>query len=153
MSAAATSSSTLRDRGFVVGALFTGLLFGVGLVLLGMTLPDKVTGFLNPFGGAWDPSLGLVMVGAIGVHALLLRVILKRQTPLIDTRFHLPTRRDLDPKLIAGAGLFGVGWGLGGVCPGPGLVGAASLASPMLLFVGGLALGMGIFRLRERAKG
>ncbi len=138
-------------RVFVGGALVTGLLFGVGLVLSGMTLPDKVIGFLNPFSGAWDPSLGLVMVGAIGVHAVLMRVILKRSTPLVDTKFHLPTRKDLDPKLIGGAALFGIGWGLGGVCPGPGLVGAASLASPLLLFGGGLALGMGIFRVTHKA--
>jgi uncharacterized membrane protein YedE/YeeE len=91
------------------------------------------------------------MVGAIGVHAVLMRVILKRGSPLIDSKFHLPTRKDLDPKLIGGAALFGIGWGLGGVCPGPGLVGAASLASPLLLFVGGLALGMGIFRLTNKA--
>jgi hypothetical protein len=138
-------------RVFVGGALVTGLLFGAGLVLSGMTLPDKVIGFLNPFSGAWDPSLGLVMVGAIGEHAVLMRVILKRSTPLVDTKFHLPTRKDLDPKLIGGAALFGIGWGLGGVCPGPGLVGAASLASPLLLFVGGLALGMGIFRVTHKA--
>ena len=138
-------------RVLVGGALVTGLLFGAGLVLSGMTLPDKVIGFLNPFSGAWDPSLGLVMVGAIGVHAVLMRVILKRSTPLVDTKFHLPTRKDIDPKLIGGAALFGIGWGLGGVCPGPGLVGAASLASPLLLFVGGLALGMGIFRVTHKA--
>lgn len=146
-----SATASTADRAFVGGALITGLLFGVGLVLSGMTLPDKVIGFLNPFSGAWDPSLGLVMVGAIGVHAVLMRVILKRGTPLIDTKFHLPTRKDLDPKLIGGAALFGIGWGLGGVCPGPGLVGAASLASPLLLFVGGLALGMGIFRMTNKA--
>jgi uncharacterized membrane protein YedE/YeeE len=145
------TTSTSADRAFIGGALLTGLLFGTGLVLSGMTLPDKVIGFLNPFSGAWDPSLGLVMVGAIGVHAVLMRVILKRGSPLIDSKFHLPTRKDLDPKLIGGAALFGIGWGLGGVCPGPGLVGAASLASPLLLFVGGLALGMGIFRLTNKA--
>ena len=138
-------------RVLVGGALVTGLLFGAGLVLSGLTLTDKVIGFLNPFSGAWDPSLGLVMVGAIGVHAVLMRVILKRSTPLVDTKFHLPTRKDIDPKLIGGAALFGIGWGLGGVCPGPGLVGAASLASPLLLFVGGLALGMGIFRVTHKA--
>jgi uncharacterized membrane protein YedE/YeeE len=145
------TTSTSADRAFIGGALLTGLLFGTGLVLSGMTLPDKVIGFLNPFSGAWDPSLGLVMVGAIGVHAVLMRVILKRGSPLIDSKFHLPTRKDLDPKLIGGAALFGIGWGLGGVCPGPGLVGAAPLASPLLLFVGGLALGMGIFRLTNKA--
>ncbi len=146
-----SATALTPGRVFVIGALITGLLFGAGLVLSGMTLPDKVIGFLNPFSGAWDPSLGLVMVGAIGVHAVLMRMIIKRSTPLVDTKFHLPTRKDLDPKLIGGAALFGIGWGLGGVCPGPGLVGAAPLASPLLLFVGGLALGMGIFRLTNKA--
>jgi uncharacterized membrane protein YedE/YeeE len=143
--------ASATGRLFIVGALVAGVLFGVGLVISGMTLPDKVIGFLNMFGGAWDPSLALVIVGAVGVHAVLLRVILRRATPLVDTKFHLPTRRDLDPKLVGGAALFGIGWGLGGVCPGPGLVGAATLASPMLLFVGGLVLGMGLFRLTSKA--
>jgi uncharacterized membrane protein YedE/YeeE len=144
------SAVASNHRAFIVGALVTGLLFGAGLVVSGMTLPDKVIGFLNPFSGAWDPSLALVMVGAIGVHTLLLRVIVKRRAPVVDTKFHLPTRRDLDPKLIGGAALFGIGWGLGGVCPGPGLVGAVSLASPLLLFVGGMTLGMGLFRLAHK---
>jgi uncharacterized membrane protein YedE/YeeE len=143
--------ASASGRGFVVGALLTGVLFGAGLVVSGMTLPDKVIGFLNPLGGAWDPSLALVIVGAVGVHGVLMRLILRRGAPLVDTQFHLPTRRDLDPRLIGGAALFGVGWGLGGVCPGPGLVGAATLASPLLLFVGGMFVGMGVFRLTNKS--
>ncbi len=131
---------------FLVGALFGG-----GLLLSGMTQPDKVLGFLTPFSGAWDPSLALVMVGAIGIHAVLLRVILKRGAPLKDSKFHLPTRTDLDARLVAGAALFGVGWGVGGVCPGPGLVGAPSLTLPLLLFVGGMLLGMGLFRVTHES--
>ncbi len=127
-------------------SLITGLLFGVGLVVSGMTKPAKVIGFLDMFGGAWDPSLAFVMVGAIAVHAVLFRVIMKRRSPLFDIKFHLPTRTDIDARLVAGAALFGVGWGIGGVCPGPGLVAVASLASPLLIFVGGLAIGMGLFR-------
>jgi len=139
----------LFDRAslMVGGGLVTGLMFGVGLVVSGMTKPDKVIGFLDLFGGAWDPSLGLVMVGAIGVHVALFRLIVRRRAPLLDAKFHLPTRRDIDPRLVGGAALFGVGWGLGGVCPGPAFVGAATLASPLLMFIGGMAAGMGLFRL------
>jgi hypothetical protein len=144
------ANPTIRDRAFVVGAGVVGVLFGLGLVLSGMTRPDKVIAFLDVGGGAWDPSLGLVMVGAIAVHAVLFRVILRRASPMLDARFHLPTRRDIDPRLVAGAALFGIGWGLGGVCPGPGLVGAASLASPLLLFVGGLMAGMALFQVTSR---
>jgi uncharacterized membrane protein YedE/YeeE len=145
------ANSTTRDRVFAVGAGVTGILFGVGLVLSGMTKPDKVIGFLDVFGGAWDPSLGLVMVGAIAVHAVLFRLILRQKSPLLDAKFHVPTRTDIDSRLLAGAALFGVGWGLGGVCPGPGLVGAASLASTLLLFVGGLIAGMALFQVTNKS--
>ena len=145
------ANSTTRDRVFVVGAGVTGILFGVGLVLSGMTKPDKVIGFLDVFGGAWDPSLALVMVGAIVVHAVLFRVILGRKSPLLDPKFHVPTRTDIDPRLVAGSALFGIGWGLGGVCPGPGLVGAASLASTLLLFGGGLIAGMALFQVTNKS--
>lgn len=145
-----TLSSVARDRAFITGALVTGLVFGAGLVLSGMTRPDKVIGFLNPFGGAWDPSLGLVMVGAIAVHAVLFRVILRKKSPLLDEKFQIPSRKDIDKKLVLGAALFGAGWGLGGVCPGPGLVGAASLAPPSLLFVFGLVGGMTLFRFTNK---
>src|SRR6185295_7370618 len=101
----------------------------VGLAVSGMTRPSKVVGFLDVF-GAWDASLAFVMVGAIGVHAVLQRVIARRGSPLFEDRFHLPTRRDVDARLLAGAAVFGVGWGLGGFCPGPGLVAAASGAVP-----------------------
>jgi len=136
---------------FVLGAGLTGVVFGLGLVVSGMTKPDKVIGFLDVFSGAWDPSLALVMVGAIAVHAVLFRLIMRRRSPLLDAKFHLPTRTDIDANLVVGAALFGVGWGLGGVCPGPGLVAAASLASPLLLFVGGLLAGMAVFKLTNTA--
>jgi uncharacterized membrane protein YedE/YeeE len=145
------TNSTTRDRAFVVGAGVTGILFGVGLVLSGMTKPDKVIGFLDVFSGNWDPSLGLVMVGAIAVHAVLFRLILRRKSPLLDAKFHVPTRTDIDPRLVAGAALFGIGWGLGGVCPGPGLIGATSLASTLLLFVGGLIAGMALFQVTNKS--
>lgn len=123
-------------------AYLTGLVFGVGLILAGMVDPSKVIGFLDLFGGAWDPSLAFVMMGAIAVHFVLFRVITRRASPLLDARFHLPTRTDLDAKLLGGAAIFGIGWGLGGFCPGPGLtsLGAGSVAA--LVFTVTMALGM-----------
>lgn len=103
-------------------ALVSGVLFGAGLVVSGMTLPDKVVGFLDMFGGSWDPSLALVMAAAIAVHAAAYRWIKGRPSPLWAERWSLPTRRDIDGRLLLGAALFGAGWGLGGFCPGPGLL-------------------------------
>lgn len=129
-----------------------GLIFALGLGISGMTDANKVIGFLN-LAGAWDPSLAFVMIGAISLHLALFRVVIRRQSPLFDGRFHLPTRRDVTPELITGSALFGAGWGLGGVCPGPGLVSLASTTSSALLFVSFMLLGMALHRLihRERA--
>lgn len=118
-----------------------GVLFAIGLGVSGMTQPSKVTGFLDLF-GAWDASLVFVMAGAVAVYFVLYRVITKRASPLFDARFHLPTRKDLDARLVLGAALFGVGWALGGYCPGPGLVSAASGALPALVFVLSMVVGM-----------
>ena len=97
-----------------------GALFGVGLVLSGMTRADKVIGFLDLFGD-WDPTLAFVMMGAIGVH-LPLRILVKRRaTPVLAAAFEAPTRTTVDGRLLAGAVLFGVGWGVAGYCPGPGI--------------------------------
>mgnify|MGYP000882980322 CR=1 FL=1 len=118
-----------------------GLLFGVGLGVSGMTRPAKVEGFLDLF-GAWDPSLALVMVGAIAVHFVALRLVRRRRAPLFEDRFHLPTRRDIDRRLVLGALIFGAGWGLGGYCPGPGLVSAAGGSSGAIVFVVGMTTGV-----------
>lgn len=104
-----------------LSALLAGLLFGAGLVVSGMTRPRKVIGFLDVF-GAWDASLMFVMVGAIAVHMIAYRSIRGRSAPLFAPAFVVPTRRDLDAKLLIGAAVFGAGWGLGGYCPGPGIV-------------------------------
>lgn len=122
-----------------VTAFLSGALFAAGLVLGGMTQPSKVLGFLDLFGD-WDPSLALVMGGALLVHAPLYRLIRRRSAPILEAKFYLPTRRDLDLRLIGGAALFGVGWGLGGYCPGPGL---ASLVSgrEALVFVAAMIVG------------
>lgn len=122
-------------------AMSSGLLFGLGLGVSGMTQPSKVMGFLD-ITGAWDASLAFVMIGAILVHMALFRLILKRSSPLFDTNFHIPTRKDLDLRLLMGAALFGVGWGLGGFCPGPALVSLASGGSAVLVFVATMLFGM-----------
>jgi uncharacterized membrane protein YedE/YeeE len=124
-----------------LSALASGLLFGLGLGVSGMTLPSKVIGFLDVTGD-WDPSLALVMMGALAVHFVLFRLVRRRPSPIFDTKFHVPTRTDLDGRLVAGAALFGVGWGLGGYCPGPGLVSAATGSVPALTFVLAMSLGM-----------
>jgi uncharacterized membrane protein YedE/YeeE len=109
----------------VLGALGAGLSFGAGLVLSGMTRPAKVLAFLDVF-GEWDPSLAFVMAGAIAVHALGYRLVRRRRRPLGGDRFHVPERGVIDRRLLAGAALFGVGWGLAGYCPGPAVVALAS---------------------------
>lgn len=142
MSAGVTAFDTRRRTLSIVMSFAVGAIFGTGLLLSGMTDPAKVVGFLDVTRG-WDPSLGFVMGGAVMVYALLFRVVKgKRKGPWFDTAFHLPTRRDIDLGLVAGAAIFGAGWGLGGLCPGPGLVAAASGSSTGLLFVGAMLVGM-----------
>jgi uncharacterized membrane protein YedE/YeeE len=130
-------------------ALFaSGLLFAAGLGISGMTDADKVIGFLN-IAGEWDPSLAFVMVGAIGVHLVLFRLITRRASPLFAARFQIPTRKDLTPRLIGGAALFGAGWGLGGFCPGPALVSSTSLGSQALVFTAAMIFGMVAFAVLD----
>ena len=122
-----------------------GVLFAVGLGISGMTQPEKVVGFLD-FSGAWDASLMMVMVGGIGVNTLAYHLIAKRRAaPLLRERWELPSSKDIDPKLIAGAAVFGVGWGLGGFCPGPGIVSVASGSVASLVFVGAMIVGMLVY--------
>ena len=128
-----------------VAAFGAGALFAAGLAVSGMTRPSKVVGFLD-LAGRWDASLAFVMMGAIAVHLVAYRVVLRRPAPLFDVTFHLPTRRDIDWRLVLGAALFGVGWGLGGFCPGPALVSAAGASLGALVFVVGMTLGMVIER-------
>jgi uncharacterized protein len=118
----------------LVASFLGGLLFALGLGVSGMTDANKVIGFLD-LSGDWDPSVAFVMAGAIGVHLVLYRLILRRPSPLFGDRFHIPTRRDITPQLVGGAALFGVGWGLGGFCPGPGLVSLAGFGSSAAVFV------------------
>jgi uncharacterized membrane protein YedE/YeeE len=129
-----------------VSALLAGALFGVGLVIAGMTQPAKVVGFLDFFGD-WDPSLAFVMGGAMMVYFVGFRLVVHRGRPLWDVKLHLPTRRDIDLPLIAGAILFGAGWGLAGYCPGPGLVSLGSWSTTAILFVVSMIVGMALHHL------
>lgn len=144
--AASTSRPSTARLGII--SFFVGGIFSAGLIISGMTQPAKVVGFLDLASG-WDPSLAFVMMGAIAVYATAMRVITRRKAPLLEPKFYLPTRKDIDARLVVGAALFGVGWGLGGVCPGPGLVGAASGALPAVIFVVAMFGGMELFRIFE----
>lgn len=124
-----------------VTAFLSGALFAAGLTLGGMTQPEKVTGFLDVT-GAWDPSLAFVMMGAVGLNVVLFRFVLRRTGPVFGGIFQLPSRKDVDGRLVAGAAIFGAGWGLGGYCPGPGLVSLAAGRLPALVFVLAMAAGM-----------
>ncbi|MGU3545909.1 DUF6691 family protein [Methylobacterium sp. A52T] len=129
-----------------VSALAVGLLFGLGLLVSGMADPAKVLAFLDVT-GRWDPSLALVMAGAVAVSAAGYRLALRRGRPVLAPRFDVPTRRDLDPRLIAGAAIFGLGWGLVGLCPGPALTILTVAPAEALTFVAAMVAGMLLFRL------
>lgn len=119
----------------------SGLVFAFGLVLSGMTRPEKVLGFLN-VAGDWDPSLMMVMVGAIGVHVFFARRALRMSAPVLAPAFMWSTRKGVDARLVLGSAIFGVGWGLGGLCPGPALVSLPSLTPSTLGFAAAMAFGM-----------
>lgn len=132
-------------------AFVSGLIFGIGLILSGMINPAKVLAFLD-LAGAWDPSLALVMFGAIAVAAPAFVLLNKRRKTLFDEALHIPTRRDLDARLIFGSLGFGVGWGLAGFCPGPALVAVGALRPEAVVFVLAMLAGMGLFEVLERRK-
>jgi len=128
---------------------FVGLLFGVGLLLSGMTDPSKVLGFLDLF-GTWDPSLALVMGGAIAVGFVAFAVARKRTTSFLGGAMHLPKASQIDKRLLMGGLLFGAGWGLAGFCPGPGIVAMAAGEIKAAVFVAAMVVGMLIFEIAER---
>ena len=123
-----------------------GLIFGLGLVVSGMSNPAKVLNFLD-LAGSWDPSLAFVMGGAVIVTFIGYRIVLQRKAPIFDTKFHVPTRTDVDTRLIVGPALFGIGWGLGGFCPGPALTAIGLGAPGTLIFVPAMLVGMWVARL------
>ena len=124
-----------------ITAFFSGMVFALGLGIAGMTRPIKVIGFLD-FLGNWDASLAFVMMGAIGVYFFAYRRVDKMKAPILAPSFSLPKRSDLNAGLIGGAALFGIGWGLGGFCPGPALTSLATGAAPVLIFVVAMIAGM-----------
>jgi uncharacterized membrane protein YedE/YeeE len=128
-----------------------GLLFALGLGLGGMTDPARVQGFLD-FAGAWDPTLAFVMAGALAVHAPLSWLIRRRSAPVLAPTFPSHTHVKVDARLLTGSALFGVGWGLGGYCPGPSFTSLASGEQQVLLFVLSMAGGMWLFSWWERSR-
>lgn len=126
-----------------------GLLFGIGLLVSGMTDPAKVQGFLD-LAGAWDPSLAFVMGGAILVGLVAFAVAKRRTRTFLGGAMHLPTSRDIDRRLVVGSLIFGAGWGLAGFCPGPGLVAMGAGEPKAAIFVAAMVGGMLLFEVFER---
>ena len=135
----------------IISAFAIGLVFGIGILVSGMANPAKVLNFFD-IAGTWDPSLAFVMGGALIVAAIGFRLVLSRSHPLLAGGFSLPTKRDIDVRLLGGAAIFGVGWGIAGFCPG-GVVPALGLGRPEpAIFVAALVAGMLIVRLIETAR-
>jgi uncharacterized membrane protein YedE/YeeE len=135
----------------VFTSLLAGLIFGLGLIVSGMANPAKILGFLD-LAGAWDPSLTLVMAGAVAVGLVAFAVATKRAASFLGAEMKLSGTRDIDLRLIVGSAVFGVGWGIGGFCPGPGVVALGMGEVKALVFVGAMLAGMGVFELLERGR-
>jgi len=133
----------------VIASLLAGLVFGLGLILSGMANPAKVLAFLD-LAGSWDPSLALVMVGAIAIGLAAFFVARNRAISFLGAEMRLPTARHIDRRLVLGSLVFGVGWGIAGFCPGPGLVALGMGEAKAAVFVAAMLLGMGVFELVER---
>jgi len=132
-----------------LNAFFVGLLFGLGLIISGMTDPSKVIGFLD-LAGAWDPSLAFVMGGAILVGAGAFTIAKKRQRSLLGAPMQLSSATELDKGLLIGSLVFGIGWGLSGFCPGPAVVSAAAGQPKAWIFVASMLAGMALYVMIER---
>lgn len=124
-----------------------GFIFALGLAISGMTQPQRITGFLDPW--QWDPSLLFVMIGALSIHLVAYPLVRRRTSPLFDTKWYIPTRKDISTRLVIGSALFGIGWGLGGFCPGPGMTSLASGDLRAVLFVAAMVFGMILFKKTE----
>ena len=132
----------------ILSALIVGLVFGIGLIVSGMTNPSKVLGFLD-LAGAWDPSLAFVMAGAILVGALAFRFAGKRERSLLGEAMRLPAARRIDRRLVLGSLVFGAGWGLAGYCPGPALASLATGVAAPWIFTAAMLAGMAVFEVLE----
>lgn len=135
----------------IVTAFIVGLVFGIGLIVAGMTNPAKVRGFLD-LAGMWDPSLAFVMGGAILVGLAAFRLAGKRERALLGDVMRLPTSTRIDRRLVLGGLAFGAGWGLAGFCPGPALASLATGGAKVLIFTGAMVAGMIVFELLERGR-
>jgi uncharacterized membrane protein YedE/YeeE len=135
---------------FALAALASGALFGVGLAMSGMTDPRRVLGFLD-VAGDFDPALLFVLGGAVATTMLMFRFVLRRGSPVLAPAFQVSSLRTLDRRLLGGAALFGVGWGIAGYCPGPALAGLGIASVEALWFVPAMLAGMGLHRLVNRA--
>jgi uncharacterized protein len=125
--------------------LFAGALFGLGLAVSGMVSPAKIIGFLD-FVGDWDPTLAFVMGGALLVTIPAFRLILRRPRPVLADEFDLPTKKEVDSRLLAGSAISGIGWGLAGFCPGPAVTALASGLTPVFAFVAAMVAGMAVYK-------
>ena len=134
-----------------IAALVSGLIFGWGLILAGMANPEKVLAFLD-IAGAWDPSLGFVMAGAIAVGSVAFLMARKRRRSYLGLPMNLPVSRVIDKRLVLGSLAFGMGWGMAGICPGPALVLLGSGSGKGIVFVAAMLLGMGVFEVLERIR-
>lgn len=130
----------------VFSSLLIGTLLGVGLAVSQMMNPAKVIAFLD-FAGDWDPTLAFVMFGALLAAIPGFAIARKRKSPFISSEFQIPTRRDIDTRLLIGAALFGIGWGLSGFCPGPALAALGSGLAEVFIFVAAMTAGMAVFHL------
>lgn len=135
----------------IIMSFITGLIFGLGLILSGMTDPSKVIGFLD-LTGDWDPSLAFVMGGAVLVSTVAFRIAKRRSKALLGDAFRLPTARQIDARLILGGMTFGAGWGLAGYCPGPALASVAQGGSKPIIFVIAMLAGMAFFEMQGRVE-
>lgn len=132
--------------GKILFGLLSGFVFGSGLVISGMSNPAKVLNFLDVF-GTFDPSLIFVMGGAIIVVFLGYRIVLKRKAPLFNEAFQIPTRKDIDKNLLIGSALFGIGWGIGGFCPGPAVTALSMGSEGILYFFPSLIVGLWVSKM------
>ena len=135
----------------LVASFVAGLVFGLGLLLAGMANPAKVLAFLD-LAGAWDPSLALVMAGAVAVGSVAFGLARRRATSLLGAPMQLPTARTIDRRLVVGSVVFGIGWGLAGFCPGPALVALGEGAGQAVVFVVAMLAGMALHAWRTRPR-
>ncbi len=131
-----------------ITSLICAMIFAIGLCVSGMINPSVVIGFLDVT-GPWNPALMFVMIGALAVTTVAFKLILKRSAPTCGSAFHVPTKNQIDKPLVIGAVLFGIGWGLVGICPGPAIASLALLNPKAIVFVVAMLIGSGLYQLRQ----